>query len=171
MHIFHIATAADWADATRSGSYTTSTVGRTVTEEGFLHASRREQVPTVFASFYRGVAEPLVLLTIETDRLDVPWREDQVGDETYPHVYGPLKPAAVVSVQPLNRRGGTESFTAMFVKEMFLRIVLAIAAMLLAALGVRVGQAVSWDWAPFLGGVTGLTLGAALFAIVVRRRG
>ena len=42
-----------------------------------------------------------MLLTIETDLLDVPWREDPVGDDTFPHVYGPLKPAAVVDVRPL----------------------------------------------------------------------
>lgn len=171
MHIFHIATAADWAAARRAGQYTTSTRGRGLAEEGFLHASRREQVSTVFQSYYRDVTEPLVLLTIETDRLDVPWREDPVGDATYPHIYGPLKPAAVVSVQPLNRRGGTESFTSIFFREIFVRMMLALGAMLLAVLGVQLGRMSSWDWAPFLGGVAGLGIGAALLAVVVRRRG
>lgn len=171
MHIFHIATAADWAAARRSGAYTTSTLGRTLAEEGFLHASRREQVATVFESYYRGTAEPLVLLTIETDKLDVPWREDSVGTDTYPHIYGPLHPSAVVFVQPLNRRGGTESFTSLFAKEMFARIALAMVAMLLSVVGVQVGGLSSWAWAPFMGGVAGLAIGIALLVIVVRRRG
>ena len=108
MRIFHIATAADWQAARRSGSYTTSTLGRTLAEEGFIHASRREQVQPVWRAFYRDVEEPLVLLAIETERLDVPWREDPVGDDTFPHVYGPLSPHAVVGVQPLDRRGHTK---------------------------------------------------------------
>ncbi len=104
MQIFHIATAADWEAAQASGAYTTSTLGRTLDEESFIHASRREQVKPTFTRFYRGVREPLVLLTIDTDRLDVPWREDPVGDDTFPHLYGALSPSAVVRTQPLDRR-------------------------------------------------------------------
>ena len=101
MRIFHIATAADWAAAQEDGAYTTSTRGRTLADEGFLHASREEQVEGVRSAYYADVDEPLVLLTIETDLLDVPWREDPVGDDTFPHIYGPLRPAAVVEVRPL----------------------------------------------------------------------
>ncbi len=43
-----------------------------------------------------------MLLTIDTDLLDVPWREDPVGDDTFPHIYGPLAPTAVVEVRPLD---------------------------------------------------------------------
>ena len=63
--------------------------------------------PGVFDRYYPTCGEPLVLLTIDTDRLDVPWREDEVGDDTFPHIYGPLSPAAVVEVQPLDKAGGT----------------------------------------------------------------
>lgn len=101
MQIFHIATAADWAAAQASGSYTTSTRGATLAEVGFIHASRAEQTEGVRRMFYADVTEPLVLLTIDTDRLDVPWREDAVGDDTFPHVYGPLATDAVVDVRPL----------------------------------------------------------------------
>ena len=101
MRIFHIATAADWEQARRSGAYTTSTRGRTLEQEGFLHASRLEQVEGVRSAYYADVDEPLVLLTIETDGLDVPWQEDPVGDDMFPHVYGPLNPEAVIDVRPL----------------------------------------------------------------------
>ena len=101
MRIFHIATAADWAAAQESGAYTTSTLGRTLEEEGFLHASREEQVEGVRSAYYSDLTAPLVLLTIETDLLDVPWRQDPVGGDTFPHVYGPLKPGAVVDVRSL----------------------------------------------------------------------
>ena len=105
MRIFHVASVADWAQAQHTGSYTTSTLGVSLAEEGFLHAARAEQVNGVFERYYAGVAEPLVMLTIETDLLDVPWREDPVGDDTYPHVYGPLSPVAVVRTDLLAADG------------------------------------------------------------------
>ena len=101
MRILHVATVADWDQAQVSGTYTTSTYGRTLEQEGFLHASYADQVRDVLDRFYGDVSEPLVLLEIETDLLDVPWRDDPVGDEAFPHVFGALSPAAVVAVRPL----------------------------------------------------------------------
>ena len=104
--IFHIATRADWDETLRTGTYATSTVGRTLTEEGFIHASRREQVAGVFERYYRPLGKPLVLLTIDPSRLtDAEVRVEPVGDDTYPHVYGPINRAAVVGVEPLDRDG------------------------------------------------------------------
>ena len=106
MRIFHIATAADWAEARGTGAYTTSTLGVSLEEEGFLHASREDQWRGVRERFYSDVTEPLVLLEIETDLLDVPWVEELPAPdapETFPHVYGPLRPAAVVAVHPLDQ--------------------------------------------------------------------
>ena len=53
---------------------------------------------------YADVAEPLLLLVIETDLLDVPVVEEEIPGtgETFPHLYGPLPPAAVVQVVPLD---------------------------------------------------------------------
>jgi uncharacterized protein (DUF952 family) len=101
VEIFHIATAADWRSAQQSGAYATSTRGRTLEQEGFLHAARRDQVAGVFDRYYADAGEPLVLLTIDTDRLDVRWQEDPVGDDTFPHIYGALSPSAVVEVSPV----------------------------------------------------------------------
>jgi uncharacterized protein (DUF952 family) len=100
VRIFHIATLADWKQAEAAGTYTTSTYGVTLAEAGFLHASRHEQVRGVLDRFYGDVTEPLLILEIETDLLDVPWREDEVDGETYPHIYGALDPAAVVRWRP-----------------------------------------------------------------------
>ena len=104
MRIFHIATLADWTDAQASGAYTTSTVGVTLEEEGFLHASREDQWEGVRARYYADVDEPLVLLEIDTDLLEVPVIEESPAEgvtETFPHVYGALDPAAVVAVTRL----------------------------------------------------------------------
>ena len=100
MIIHHIALESDWQQAQESGAYATSTLGRSLDDEGFIHASRPEQVQRVSDAFYGGVPEPLVLLTIDTDRLASPWREDPVGDDTFPHIYGPLNPDAVIAERP-----------------------------------------------------------------------
>ena len=103
--IYHIAEAADWEQAQRDGQYTMSTRGRTLAEEGFIHASRTDQWEGVRERFYADVAEPLVLLEIDTDLLDVPVVEEVPAPgltETFPHVYGPIRPDAVVGVVPLD---------------------------------------------------------------------
>ncbi len=169
--VFHIATAADWADAQRRGSYTTSTRGVSLEQEGFIHAARREQVPDVWRRYYADAPEPLVLLTIDTDRLRSPWREDPVGDTSYPHIYGPIETAAVVRVQPLDSRGGTGSFTSLFVREMAVRIALFVLAMLLAVIGASLGRRTASGWGEFVGAVSGLVAGVALMVAVLRRRG
>ncbi|HEU4811728.1 MAG TPA: DUF952 domain-containing protein [Nocardioides sp.] len=104
MRIFHIATVAAWESAQRAGSYTTSTLGRTLAEEGFIHASREDQWRGVRERFYADVDEPLVLLTIDTDRLASPVVEEvpDGATETFPHVYGPIDPSAVVNAVPLD---------------------------------------------------------------------
>ena len=51
--IYHIAEAADWEQAQRDGQYTMSTRGRTLAEEGFIHASTASQVALVANAFYR----------------------------------------------------------------------------------------------------------------------
>ena len=104
MLVFHVASLADWTAAQESGAYTTSTRGVTLEQEGFLHASRADQVGDVYDRYYADADEPLVLLTIDTDLLEVPWREDPVGSDTFPHIYGALAPAAVVEVRPLSGR-------------------------------------------------------------------
>ena len=104
MRIFHVATRSDWEAARASGSYTTSTLGRTLAEEGFIHASRADQWQAVRAAFYADVTEPLVLLEIDTDLVDAPVVEERQApaiEETFPHVYGAIAPAAVVGVTRL----------------------------------------------------------------------
>lgn len=137
--IFHIATAADWRRTLASGSYTTSTVGRTLEEEGFIHASRRDQVQGVFDRYYRGLGEHLVLLTIDPARLTgADLRVEAVGDDTYPHVYGPINRTAVVDVVPLDRRGGPETLMSLWLKGMAVRMGVALAVMALVAVAVLV---------------------------------
>lgn len=104
MRIFHLATLADWEAAQAAGAYTTSTRGVTLEQEGYIHASRADQWEGVRAAFYADVTEPVVLLEIDTDLLDVPVVEEPPAPgvaETFPHVYGAIRPDAVVGVTAL----------------------------------------------------------------------
>ena len=99
--IYHIALAADWAQAQRDGQYTMSTRGRTLAEEGFIHAATAAQVNEVAGAYYRA-APDLVLLVIDTGRVGSPLRYEQVPGQPdpYPHIYGPLNLDAVVEARP-----------------------------------------------------------------------
>ncbi len=101
MRIFHLATHEAWTSALAAGTYTVSTLGMELAEVGFIHCSQAEQVAGVYERFYRDVADPLVLLTIDTDLLQEPWRLDEVDGEPlpFPHIYGPLNVDAVVTVE------------------------------------------------------------------------
>ena len=134
--IFHIATADDWRKALGTGAYTTSTVGGSLEQEGFIHASRRDQVQGVFDRYYRGLREDLVLLTIDTARLESEVRMEPVGDDTYPHVYGPINRSAVVDVVPLDRSGRPATFLSLWMTGMAVRMGIAVVVMLLVAVVV-----------------------------------
>ena len=99
--IYHITTAAEWAQAQRDGQYVKSTLDRTLAEEGFIHASQAAQVTQVAKAFYQDVPD-LVLLTIDTERVGSPIRYESVPgqDLPYPHIYGPLNIDAVREASP-----------------------------------------------------------------------
>lgn len=99
--IYHIAFMTDWQEAQRTGSYRISSRGRSLDEEGFIHASTSGQVATVANSFYRD-ADGLLLLTIETDRVksEVRYEPAPGSAELFPHIYGPLTIDAVIDAAP-----------------------------------------------------------------------
>ncbi len=101
--IYHLAMRSDWEHARAQGAYTISTRGRTLLEEGFIHASTAAQVAGTYQRFYADTdAGEVVLLVIDEERLRAPVVVEQLGDvaEAYPHVYGPIGLDAVVEVRP-----------------------------------------------------------------------
>ncbi|QFG23254.1 DUF952 domain-containing protein [Actinomadura sp. WMMB 499] len=103
--LLHIAERRHWEAARDAGvSYTMSTLGRTLDDEGFVHCSSgMDQVRGVLDRFYTGVDRAgLVLLVIDASRLDAPVRDEPAGDELFPHVYGPIPVGAVIDARPLS---------------------------------------------------------------------
>ncbi len=107
-HLFHVALAAEWEAALRGDGYDTSTLGRTVAEEGYTHCAHPHQVAGVTARFYADVAERLVLLEVDPELLTSPVVDEVPpgAPEAFPHVYGPLDVVAVTAVHPIVRDEG-----------------------------------------------------------------
>jgi uncharacterized protein (DUF952 family) len=197
--IFHLALASDWEAAQAGGAYTTSTRGRTLAEEGFIHASRGDQWPAVRERFYADVTEPLLLLQIDTTLLGVPVVEEPAvpgGTETFPHVYGPLPVEAVVKAIPLDvgtpapapaapapsapvtpsaspATTAQGSFTKAYLQGVFLNAGLVLLVLALGFAGILVGVAVSGQdsGVPGVLGLVGVAVGVGIAFWLYRRRG
>ena len=104
MTIWHLAEPEHWQAATASGSYTQSTRGRSLAQEGFIHCSSAQQWPVVRRAFYADHPRPLLLLEIDEALLPEP-PVVEVGNpatgETFPHLYAALPVTAVVAVTEL----------------------------------------------------------------------
>lgn len=187
--IFHLALASEWAAAQESGAYTTSTLGRSLAEEGFIHASRADQWTGVRDRFYGDVTEPLVLLHIDTDLLDVPVVEEPPAPgvaETFPHIYGRLPVGAVVKAMPVPGAGRSvptqaaapaavpaapgESFSRVYLREMYFNLVMVGIALVACTVGMAIGLQVNDDTAPLAGGLAGLVVGTTAAVVLYRRR-
>jgi uncharacterized protein (DUF952 family)/RimJ/RimL family protein N-acetyltransferase len=105
MLIFHIASVSDWTAAHLDGAYTASTRDTSLAEQGFIHCSRYFQISEVLDAHYHDFEGRLTLLTINPRRLTSPWRFDDVpgGAMSFPHIYGPLNPEAVIASTPIRR--------------------------------------------------------------------
>ena len=103
--IYHITTSDAWEQGLESGIYTTPSLD----QQGFIHASTREQVAKVGNAIYRTVPN-CVLLAIDETRLPAPpvWEPADHPDpssppptsdqELFPHIYGPIPVGAVVKI-------------------------------------------------------------------------
>ncbi len=103
--LYHIAAAADWAQAQRDGEYRMSTRGRTLAAEGFIHASTARQVLPVANALYRDEHRDLLLLVLDPARIgaEIRWEPVPGSAGPFPHIYGPLPVGAVRQAVPFGR--------------------------------------------------------------------
>ena len=103
--LYHIATVPDWAQAQRYGEYRVSTRGRTLAEEGYIHASTARQVLAVANAYYQDEPRDLVLLVLDPARIgaEIRWEQVPGAADPFPHIYGPLPVTAVRQALPLPR--------------------------------------------------------------------
>ncbi len=98
--LVHICGAEDWRSAQAEGELRPDSL----ISYGFVHLSTPEQVHLPANRLYAGRAD-LVLLRIDPTRLASPvrWEPGVPNDPdamVFPHLYGPLPAAAVISVTP-----------------------------------------------------------------------
>ena len=108
MTIYHVAYVADWEQAKTDGEYRISTKGRTLDEQGFIHASDLHQLlPT--ADFVYGDEDPerLVVLLVDPAKLgpgvEVRYEKVPGAPDPFPHIFGPITPEAVTGALPLEK--------------------------------------------------------------------
>ncbi|MBT7609963.1 MAG: DUF952 domain-containing protein [Bacteriovoracaceae bacterium] len=97
MKIFHIVNKAEWSKAKQIGSYKPASL----TQDGFIHCSRADQIILVANSFFKN-QDNLIILRIDVSKitvnikteapLEAPW-----SDVHYPHLYGELNLDSVES--------------------------------------------------------------------------
>ncbi|MBW4579856.1 MAG: DUF952 domain-containing protein [Tildeniella nuda ZEHNDER 1965/U140] len=90
MLILHITPRSHWQKAQQTGIYRADSLET----EGFMHCSTPTQVVATANAFFRGQAG-LVLLCIESDRVQSEIRYEAAHGEQFPHVYGALNLDAV----------------------------------------------------------------------------
>lgn len=98
--LVHLCSAEEWRLASARGEHRPDSLG----EAGFVHLSTPGQVHLPANRLYTGRSD-LVLLRIDPERLSAPvrWEPGVPGDPEamlFPHLYGPLPVAAVLSTEP-----------------------------------------------------------------------
>ncbi|QYO65983.1 DUF952 domain-containing protein [Leptolyngbya sp. 7M] len=95
MLVYHIVLKEDLERQLGAPSF----VAGSLETEGFIHCSFQDQIDAVLRRYFNGYAKVMVL-TIETDHLTSRLIEEpSTGGEIYPHIYGPIDRAAIVSVE------------------------------------------------------------------------
>lgn len=94
---FKIVDAAEWASARKTGAYAGSSVDLA---DGYVHLSTAEQLEETARRHYAGQTN-LRLLEVDLGRLDAVKWEPSRGGALFPHQYGPLPVAAVLTDRPM----------------------------------------------------------------------
>ena len=96
--VFYVATAERATEIMQEAQYTDTSL----TEEGFIHLCKANQVGFVLETFYSGM-ENIKLLVIDPSLLDAELKFEApvpniTDDQSFPHLYGPLNTNAIVDV-------------------------------------------------------------------------
>ena len=97
--IYHIVTETNWKAALAQGFYEADSL----TKEGFIHASKEDQVQGVLNRYYKNQTN-LLLLHIDESKLTAPLKYELAPSiqEEFPHIFGPLNFDAVVKIAAIN---------------------------------------------------------------------
>lgn len=96
--IYHVTQQTNWLKAKADGAY----IAPSLTTEGFIHASSKQQVAGVLHRYYQNETG-LILLHIDETKLTSPLKYELSPsvNQQFPHIYGPINLEAVVDTQPI----------------------------------------------------------------------
>ena len=96
--IYHVTDKELWEAALQKGFFEVPSLHT----EGFIHASKKEQVQGVLERYYAG-KKNLVLLHIDESKLTSPLKYELAPsvNEAFPHIFGPLNTDAVIKTELL----------------------------------------------------------------------
>ena len=97
--VYKICSEQDWQDAKAAGALTLMGDDK---RDGFIHLSTGDQVKGTLEKHFAG-RTGLLVLTVDVARLPegtLKW-EISRGDALFPHLYGDLPVAAVISAEPV----------------------------------------------------------------------
>ncbi len=100
MHpTFHLIPSETWTQR----DPTAPIVSPSLASEGFIHCTDGSAAMVATADrHYRTDPRDFIVLTLDLDATGSPWRFDD-PDRQYPHIYGPIDPAAVLDAVPIAR--------------------------------------------------------------------
>ena len=93
--IYHVVKQANWQKALELGYYEAPSLAT----EGFIHASKKEQVEGVMERYYADDTD-LLILHIDEGKLIAPYIYELAPsvNEEFPHIYGRINLDAVVDI-------------------------------------------------------------------------
>lgn len=104
--IFHITEPTTWRTATRAGTFTESTRGKSLADVGYIHCSFADQVVSVANVVYGDWDQELLLLEIDSTLVPSEIRIENLegGSQRYPHIYGTVPVEAVVATRTMTKQ-------------------------------------------------------------------
>ena len=98
--IYHVVTNEHWQKALAQGFYEHASLA----SEGFIHASKEDQVKGVLERYYKNIND-LLLLHIDENKLTAPLKYELAPsvNQEFPHIFGPLNIDAVVKTTTITQ--------------------------------------------------------------------
>lgn len=103
MKIYHHITQLAWQEAQKKGIYTPPSFK----DEGFIHASTKEQVIPTANRKLKGISD-LIVLVINTNMVKPKIVYEKASNgQMYPHIYGPLNLNSIIETKKMkiNKEG------------------------------------------------------------------
>jgi uncharacterized protein (DUF952 family) len=93
-YIYHIVIKPEWENQKSLSEYTAASLNT----EGFIHASRLEQIAATLSRFLATEIGNVVILKIDTTLLLPKLVYEPAGDELFPHIFGGINKNAIVEI-------------------------------------------------------------------------